>query len=184
MRKKGSLNKHSRKILSYCKTCKKQILVYPCRLKIGKGKFCSQKCGAIDRIDKLRQRSIGNKWNIGRHHTKEAIDKIIFANKGKRRPNISKSKIGKLNPNWKGGISPINKRIRRSAKFFEWRKKVFERDNWTCQECKQRGCILHPDHIKRFSDYPELRFEINNGRTLCKNCHLKTSTYGNRKEQK
>jgi len=85
---------------------------------------------------------------------------------------------GKNNPNWKGGTSKKEKVIKNSAAWRRWRKAVFERDNYTCQICHRRGGRLHPDHIKPFSQYPELRFKVENGRTLCVACHRKTLTYG------
>ena len=54
----------------------------------------------------------------------------------------------------------------------EWREKVFERDNYTCQECGDTKSYLHPHHVKGFALYKELRYDANNGLTLCKNCHL------------
>jgi 5-methylcytosine-specific restriction endonuclease McrA len=62
--------------------------------------------------------------------------------------------------------------------YLEWRNNVFERDNFTCQDCDQIGGYLNADHIKPFAFYPELRFELSNGRTLCHDCHKKTDTYG------
>lgn len=85
---------------------------------------------------------------------------------------------------WKGGISPINTRIRRSAEYRIWREKVYERDDYTCQICKERGGRLNADHIKPFAEYPELRFDLNNGRTLCEPCHVKTPTFGRWKKIK
>ena len=85
------------------------------------------------------------------------------------------------------GKTSENKRIRMSALYKAWRTFVFERDNYCCIECKDhnyegRGStlILHADHIKPFALFPELRFAIDNGRTLCIDCHKKTDTYGGR----
>lgn len=54
----------------------------------------------------------------------------------------------------------------------EWRIAVFERDNFICQCCGwDKGKILQAHHIKNFSNHPHLRLDIDNGITLCKNCH-------------
>lgn len=82
--------------------------------------------------------------------------------------------IGEKNPSWKGGITPINHLIRNSVEYKLWRKSVFERDNYTCIWCGKIGGKLNADHIKTFAEYPELRFAIDNGRTLCRECHIKT----------
>ena len=98
---------------------------------------------------------------------------------------------GEKNGFWKGGITPISVAIRTSFEYEEWRKKVFERDLYTCQECGEIGGYLHADHIKSFSEYSELRFEVSNGRTVCVPCHYKItfgkpmpedSKWGHRKE--
>jgi len=86
---------------------------------------------------------------------------------------------------WKGGITPANQKVRHSIEMRLWREAVFARDNWTCQGenhptnlPRRNGegifVYLQAHHIKEFSKYPELRFAIDNGLTLCKKCHNKT----------
>lgn len=102
-------------------------------------------------------------------------------------PNAKKFTKERMNGanhhNWKGGITPEVMRIRNSEETKEWRKAVFERDNYTCQSCFQRGGRLCAHHLKEFSRYPELRMDVNNGQTLCLDCHAKTHNYG-RKSKK
>lgn len=105
----------------------------------------------------------------GKDKAKERRIKFIKSMKGKFE--------GDKNPMWKGGITPERFVIRNSDVYAEWRISVFERDNYTCQECEVRSgngkaINLHAHHIKSFSKYPVLRFDVNNGITLCKDCHL------------
>jgi hypothetical protein len=88
--------------------------------------------------------------------------------------------FGENNPAWRGGITKEHIKIRNSTEYTNWRKKVFERDDYTCLFCKKRGGDLVADHIKPFSIFKDLRLDINNGRTLCQKCHHETETYGGR----
>lgn len=60
-----------------------------------------------------------------------------------------------------------------TSEYKEWRTKVFERDDYTCQSCGQVGGELNAHHIKPYSDYPKLRIDIDNGIALCYDCHRK-----------
>jgi hypothetical protein len=101
------------------------------------------------------------------------LDAQIFEN-SIRSENNKKNKVKADNHwNWKGGITPLNEKIRNSSDIQNWRAKVFMRDDYTCVNCKSKGGYLEAHHIKEFSKYPDLRFEVDNGITLCKPCHLK-----------
>ncbi len=96
------------------------------------------------------------------------------------RKKLSNSKKGYKSPFWLGGLTEKNISIRNGLDYRLWREAVFKRDNYTCIWCGQIGGKLHADHIKPFALFPELRFAIDNGRTLCEECHKKTDTYLNR----
>jgi len=74
--------------------------------------------------------------------------------------------------NWQGGVNTVADSIRNSQEYIAWRTSVYERDNFACLCCGKVGGRLHAHHILAFSKYPALRFDINNGSTLCKKCHI------------
>jgi hypothetical protein len=138
----------------------------------------------------------------GTHPSEETKKKLSESHKGKKRSvkSIEKFKAWRKNQKfikedydnrrgeksylWKGGITKSNFKIRNSLEYKLWRKAVFERDNYTCIWCGKKfikgitgKVVLHADHIKSFALFPELRFAIDNGRTLCIDCHKKTETY-------
>lgn len=73
--------------------------------------------------------------------------------------------------NWKGGITPENIKIRNSNQYKQWRRDVFIKDHYTCQKCGHRFINIEAHHIKSFSEYKDLWFDIHNGITLCRKCH-------------
>lgn len=75
---------------------------------------------------------------------------------------------------WRGGINGENDTLRHRREYKEWRTAVYERDDYTCQCCGNRGGKLNAYHINRFSEHPDLRYDIQNGITLCANCHDST----------
>jgi 5-methylcytosine-specific restriction endonuclease McrA len=101
------------------------------------------------------------------------MERFWLNNNGFRK-KMSEVHKGKKHHNWRGGITPINQQIRHSFEANEWRTMVFGRDGFACQMCFRKGGYLNAHHIKPFAKYPELRFEIDNGITLCEECHNKT----------
>ena len=94
--------------------------------------------------------------------------------------------VGAESPTWKGGVA--RERCERYVyDYIKWRKDVFIRDKYTCQCCNAKNghgkkVNLNAHHIFNWADYPELRFDINNGITLCEDCHYNFhKLYGKRK---
>lgn len=177
-----------------CRFCKKEFVCLKNRRV-----FCSDYCRLMifreigrspENIEKSRIRQ-KKRWDSG-FFTKESIQKMIDGPKGRiktpeeiqkavrshtgvKRPYMS----GHNHPNWKGGLTKISKRIRYSMEGNRWRKDVLVRDNYTCQICGEKDLSkLEIHHIKSFAKYPELRLDINNGKTLCESCHWKTDNWG------
>ena len=134
-----------------------------------------------------------SKAHKGRKQSTVAKQKQILAQTGKKKSieavlNMRKSAHrGKDHWNWQGGISNENERIRKSFEYFLWHEACLERDNYTCVLCGiKRGwdkqlkkrILVQVDHIKSFAAYPELRLALDNGRTLCVECHRNTPNYG------
>jgi len=135
----------------------------------------------INQINKKKSKpsgALGKKWNL---------------NHIKKYP----TRTGENNHLWKGGKTKLSFQIRNSAEYSFWRMSVFKRDFFTCQHCgaknkKGEKYIFDADHIYPFSkildDYNitsieeaiscEKLWDIENGRTLCRDCHKKTDTYG------
>ena len=172
------------------------------RIKTKRNIFCSNKCRGIVHPQIPKGYKFGKRKSSP--HTIEHNKNIGNANRGKKkighiawnkgimglkqirspegkisfREKMKKAISGEKHWNWKGGTTFIYEKIRRTTEYKLWRKSVFERDNYTCKNCKIKGGILNADHIKPFALYPELRFAVDNGRTLCVTCHRKTDTYG------
>lgn len=154
-------------------------------------KFCSIKChalykyanGFIPNTEKAHQ-VLREKGHYKRDNT------YLYENNPSRTPEarrkISESKLGEKNAmygvtgdkhhNWTGGK---NRTLWKSVEYQRWRKAVMRRDKFTCQICgDNKGGNLEADHIKPRYLYPEQTLELSNGRTLCKNCHKATPTWG------
>lgn len=122
------------------------------------------------------------KSNLGKKPSIQCVEALKKAMTGKKLPEDRLVKMreyckGEKCYLWKGGVTPINLKIRQSGEYKFWRRQVFERDRFTCQWCGAHKTKIHADHIRPFSLFPTLRFEVSNGRTLCVPCHKKTESY-------
>ena len=154
------------------------------KIEIGKSRLKrKEKLGYLNSLETREKMCLIKK---GKHISPETEFRKgrISPMKGKKNLNLT----GNKNPNWKGGITPINQKIRGSLEYKLWQDSVFNRDGNNCQKCNEnRISKLMAHHIKNFAEFLELRFAIDNGITFCKDCHKKFhkrySKKNNTKEQ-
>lgn len=150
-----------------CNYCGNPFLKWKCLADKVKNNYCNKQCLYL--AMKVGKQS--NDGNFKKGHKQ--------LNSG--RTHLTSTKVlGEKNVNWKGGVTKQSEKIRKSKEYKLWRIAVFERDNYTCVWCYKRGGTLNADHIKPFAWFPEIRFAIDNGRTLCIDCHKKTPSYLNK----
>lgn len=158
-----------------CGVCGKLFYVFPYRQAASnQGRFCSQACSYEGRVLKgtFKKGHPDLVPKEARGHSEETKRKISKA----QRINPRR---GSDSPNWKGGTYKTERQAAMGRwEYQEWRWSVFKRDNFTCQSCHERGGALQADHIKPWSRFPGLRYNVSNGRTLCVGCHRLTSTWG------
>lgn len=163
------------KIINKCLFCGEDFETETHRVKRGEGKYCSHSCSfkMNHKIKPITGKSNPNwKGNLTKckgckkyFHIPKCQEKFIkYCSKECRS---------------KHRISPLNYLIRSSKDYKQWRTKVFERDNYTCQECGKKG-NLQVHHIKKFSKFKEHRFDLTNGLTLCLDCHKLTDNFCNK----
>jgi 5-methylcytosine-specific restriction endonuclease McrA len=108
---------------------------------------------------------LGNKNRVGKRHT---ITSIIKMSHTRRALNLKGPRVA----SYIDGRSVERRGMRRTLEYARWRLDVFRRDRFTCQGCGVgRGGNLQAHHILPFAKFPELRFNVANGITLCWDCH-------------
>lgn len=140
-----------------CCVCQKQFRTWAYRLEVG-ALTCSRSCSKT-----AKER--------GEHRTCAICDTPFYAS----RQSIDRGQ-GHYCSVFCYGLARRrqNHEGRNGWQYRDWRKAVYKRDRWTCQRCGARGVELHAHHIQMWSRFPDLRFEITNGRTLCWPCHYQT----------
>lgn len=166
------------KKIGVCLYCKEDIIALYGSMNKPNRKYCSYRCAISAR----------NKIMIWTDEMKEkqaiACSKRFKGKKDSDETRLRKSLAirGKNHWNWQGGKTAKWFKERNNLKLKEWRRKIFKRDNYTCQVCKARNgnghtVYLEAHHIKSWAKYPKLRYILKNGITLCKSCHKLTDNY-------
>ena len=126
---------------------------------------------------KLSIARMGNTYAKGTKHTAEYKAEKSRMFKALHADGVYTYHRGKDAHNWRGGTTSLSKCERTSNRYKAWRTAVFERDNYTCQGCDERGGYLEAHHILSWAKFPKARFEVSNGMALCLPCHEKTDSY-------
>lgn len=161
-------------------------------------KMSLARIGTINSVETRKKISLSKKGKSHGPHSMETRKKISIGQIGKIVSIETRKKISGVNSHfWKGGISNLRELIRTSIKSERWRKLVFKRDKYTCQDCEIIGGNLIAHHIKEFNvifqeflkqhstlspinDKEELLklsetyisfWDITNGKTVCEKCH-------------
>lgn len=152
-----------------------------------KGKKATQ-----ETIEKMKGRI---PWNKGTEGICKAWNKGMVGiqkHSIKTKEKMSEAHRGEKAYQWKG-LSSVYFLIRNCFKYRQWRSDVFTKDSFTCQDCgDSKGgnleahhieafyVILEKNNIKTFEEalLCEQLWNINNGRTLCIECHKKTDNWG------
>lgn len=118
-------------------------------------------------LNELNHRRYRNNFTKGSLKPREAT-KLADNQTVRIRSKKPKSKLAKY--------YAAQKLDRNSDRYWKWRKRVFKRDKYTCQECgksgKTDGVKIHAHHIKPWIEFPKLRFKDDNAKTLCEDCHI------------
>lgn len=154
-----------RRYLSLCPDCGAEKYVQKHLVKKNRRcRSCQYKAFALD---EARNRKIGD--TLRRKYQED----VEF----KRRVAAAKVvKSGDSHWNWKGGITPLTQRTRTSEESNAWKLAVLHRDNYTCRICGSKE-QLHAHHINSWAEFPEDRFILENGLTLCSSCHEQYHRY-------
>lgn len=144
-----------------CSYCGKSFMIQPYKLKENQNHYCSRECQ--------------HKSLLGRHLSDD--------HKQKLRDNVPK---GKDSPHWKHDKTDEERLNERSyPEYHQWERAVKERDNYTCQCCGKRGGNLNSHHLNGYHWDKDHRHNVDNGITLCVNCHKEFhSIYGNKNNTK
>jgi hypothetical protein len=144
--------------------------------------------GAVQSPEEIQKRLETRK---GYKHSEATKIKLSLAKIGENNPQ--KKLKGEKSPFWKKEKTNEERiKQRKYRAYHDWRELVYIKDNYTCKKCNRKSgdgkkIILNAHHIENYSEKKELRLDVNNGITLCYNCHKKFhekyTKFNNTKEQ-
>lgn len=107
--------------------------------------------------------------------SRTVIDRILKENGVPTKPaGESRDLRGDKHPRWRADLTDEERENRRDTNAQKaWRMQVYERDGYTCQCCgDSNGGNLNAHHIVPYSRDKSIAWELHNGLTMCKSCHM------------
>ena len=142
----------------------------------------------IDNEERRKQNSIRTKEQFNSKENREKLKAIMQTDDYKEKSRIAKlgknnpmyGVIGENNPLWNPNKTHEQRvKERKTYENAQWRNAVFERDDYICQCCNQKGGALVAHHLYSYDIYEDKRYDIDNGIVLCEKCHKQFhSDYG------
>lgn len=177
-------------------------------MKLRKNVISEEQLRKLYLVDKKSTRTIGKMFNVSKKLIKnrlvlfnipvrsqeDFLSQVGFSTT--HRQNIAKSRkgilVGEKCGSWKGGLTVVYQLIRGMPEYIQWRTSIFQRDKHLCVICNEKNKRLNADHIiplwliireEKIKGTLDARncgrlWDLNNGRSLCVECHKKTDTYG------
>ncbi len=129
-----------------------------------------------EKICKTNIEKYGNKCCLLNDDIKTKSEQTMMSKYGAKNYSQSKEWVKKYSkensPRWKGGVK-YHRVERATFEYNLWRKSVFKRDKFTCRCCNKHSKNLQAHHILNWKNNKDLRYNIDNGITFCKECHIK-----------
>jgi len=190
-----------------CLTCGKSFEIKACKAKYGKFckakcyyastdiKIGGKSCRGKPKSEEHKRKISNTKKGVPRPPS----DKYGMSEEARKR--LSKERSGENCHWWKDGRTKLTIRLYHGFHYKKWRKEVFERDEYICQYCGVKGRYLEAHHkeprskivdefLSKRSELKDITkqykallkckelWDISNGITLCKTCHITTDSYG------
>jgi hypothetical protein len=160
-----------------CAHCGTAFMVKPCELNNSRRRFCSRQCGRTSRCHGVNNHlwrggsvtmpcgTCGRPVSVirSRAHRQRYCSKACSA----------EGRTNRFAKRWQETPEQIERgRAANRKQYKEWRRAVLERDGRKCQRCGATT-RLTAHHLVAWAKEPALRFDVNNGQTLCEPCHWK-----------
>jgi hypothetical protein len=166
---------HNKKINSACKYCNIEEGIDARRYDIEYVKKCFDQKNAMLISDEYLSQSEKLFFICNKHKSvgvQTTCFSYVLSNKEICKICKYNDRKGDKHYNWQGGITNnIRGFENRTEEYKQWVQSVFIKDSFTCQCCGQHGGTLSAHHLYSFSKYKNIRTNVNNGITLCLNCH-------------